>query len=228
MSSEPVEFREASGRRERKKQATRQALHQAAWTLVEERGLANVTIEAITDRVDVAPRTFFNHYSSKEEAVLGSDAERIDRVCSGVAERLAAGAAPLDALHRTMREESMWQDLTSDQLRRRMQLMRDQPLLFSCAASQWEDLSRRLAAIIAAATGSDIDRDVYPHLVVQVAVVATRSSMMFWAEHPGLDLSTLIDGAIEAIRAGLPAPAVTTTQQPITRQPISRKQGAHQ
>lgn len=198
---------EPPGRRERKKQATSRALHEAAWALVEERGLANVTIDAITDRVDVAPRTFFNHYSSKEEAVLGHDDERVESVCAAVAERLAEGASPLDALHSALRADAHWRQMTSAQLRRRMQLMRDEPMLFSVAANQWEETARRLASIIAAAIGEDSERDLYPALVVNTAVVAARIAMMHWSDHPEQDLSTLVDEALAAVKAGLPAPS---------------------
>ena len=63
----------APSRRERKKQATRQALHEAAFTLAEERGLTGTTVEAIAERADVAPRTFFNYFTCKEDAVLDRD-----------------------------------------------------------------------------------------------------------------------------------------------------------
>src|SRR5579875_1039070 len=59
--------------RERKKAATRQAIHDAAFELVERNGLAGTTIEAISDRAGVAPRTFWAYFSSKEDAVINRD-----------------------------------------------------------------------------------------------------------------------------------------------------------
>jgi AcrR family transcriptional regulator len=88
-------------RRERKKHATRDALEAAALDLVEARGLASVTVEGIAERADVAMRTFFNHFSSKEDAVIGWDPD-------GVGEVLAALAAeprsddPVARLHRVL------------------------------------------------------------------------------------------------------------------------------
>ena len=60
------------GRRERKKQATRAALREAALRLAIRDGVENVTVERIAGEADIALRTFFNYFSSKEEAVVAT------------------------------------------------------------------------------------------------------------------------------------------------------------
>jgi AcrR family transcriptional regulator len=59
------------GLRERKKRQARADMHRAALELVGEHGLDSVTVEMIAERAGISPRTFFNHWASKESAVLG-------------------------------------------------------------------------------------------------------------------------------------------------------------
>jgi AcrR family transcriptional regulator len=66
---------ETPGLRERKRVATRRAIQLAAISVVRERGLDAATIDEIARVADVSPRTFFNYFSSKEEAIIGDSPE---------------------------------------------------------------------------------------------------------------------------------------------------------
>lgn len=57
--------------RERKRTDTYQAIHDAAAELVLARGLHHVTVEQIAEHAGVSPRTFFNYFPTKEDAVIG-------------------------------------------------------------------------------------------------------------------------------------------------------------
>ena len=79
-------MRRPMGLRERKKEQTRRAIEDAAFRLFEERGYAATTVADIAEAADIAPRTFFAYFPSKE-AVVFHDTERDHE---SLAERLAS------------------------------------------------------------------------------------------------------------------------------------------
>ncbi|WP_409462408.1 TetR/AcrR family transcriptional regulator [Amycolatopsis sp. GA6-003] len=79
-----------TGLRERKKQATRVALREAALRLAIEHGPANVRVDDIAEAAGVSPRTYNNYFSSREEAIVAAvTADRENRIAAAVAERSA-------------------------------------------------------------------------------------------------------------------------------------------
>jgi AcrR family transcriptional regulator len=78
------------GLRDRKKQATRKALRDAALRLALERGPDNVRVDDIAEAAGVSPRTYNNYFSSREQAIVAAvTAEREARVAAAVAARPA-------------------------------------------------------------------------------------------------------------------------------------------
>lgn len=75
------------GLRERKKRRTRQALIDAAMRLYREKGLGGVTVAEIAREADVAPRTFFGYFESKEDVFLGRGDERLDLLVQAIRKR---------------------------------------------------------------------------------------------------------------------------------------------
>ncbi len=74
-SSRPIVSSPAGiGRRQRRAAETRVRLFRSALELIAEHGLANVTVEDITEAADVGKGTFFNYFASKDH-VLGVMAE---------------------------------------------------------------------------------------------------------------------------------------------------------
>jgi AcrR family transcriptional regulator len=70
----PTSLRErkpAPSLRERKKEETRTAIHEAALRLVAENGAPHTSIDAICSEAGVSTRTFFNYFPSKVAAILG-------------------------------------------------------------------------------------------------------------------------------------------------------------
>lgn len=83
-----IVIKKCDGLRERKRLETRHALEAAAIELVSANGLDATTIEAISERAGVSPRTFFNYFDSKEDALLGlHNVEFTDETVDECAER---------------------------------------------------------------------------------------------------------------------------------------------
>ena len=91
---------ETTSLRERNRASTWQSIHDAAAQLVLEGGLAAVTADEIAARAGCSRRTFFNYFPTKEDAVLGMRAPRIDAAELAAMERAEQGLAPFE---RTMR-----------------------------------------------------------------------------------------------------------------------------
>ncbi|WP_329027101.1 MULTISPECIES: helix-turn-helix domain-containing protein [unclassified Streptomyces] len=89
-----------SGRRERKKAATRQKIADTALRLFLERGYEAVGIREIAAEADVAVTTLFSHFASKEALVFEQDVDFEHRLAQAV-----SGRAPDEPLMAALRRE---------------------------------------------------------------------------------------------------------------------------
>jgi AcrR family transcriptional regulator len=195
------------GRRDRKKAATRAALSAAAMKLATENGVDHVTAEAIANAADVAPRTFHNYFSSKEEAIVASLLDQ----AQGFADLLRARPAeePMwDALRGAVRTLFDMQETQIELLSCQIHLINSNPSLLPHAAAAFAQVDRVLASAVADRTGTDIEHDMYPRLQAAAAVAAMKTAMYLWTQ--GLSTSaSMADLAVEAldqVRAGVPEP----------------------
>lgn len=93
------------GLRERKKQATREALRGAALRLAVERGPDQVRVEDIAEAAGVSPRTYNNYFASREQAIVSAvTADREARIAAAVAAR-PAGVPLADAVTEAVVEQ---------------------------------------------------------------------------------------------------------------------------
>jgi AcrR family transcriptional regulator len=87
------------GLRERKKQRTREQIIEAAMRLFAERGYQATTLADIATAADVAPRTFFTYFPSKEAVVFHNVDRDLDSLASALRDRLP-GETAFEALRR--------------------------------------------------------------------------------------------------------------------------------
>jgi AcrR family transcriptional regulator len=196
-----------TGRRERKKAATRRALQEAALRLVTERGFDHVTVEDIADAAVVSTRTFFNYFASKEQAVLGRDPATPESLRRALRDRPAA-ESPLRSLQVVLGEVAAdHAGSRSDWLARR-RLIRSEPRLLAASTADWIELERTLVEAMSERLGLDPERDLFPALLVSASISAVRVAALR-SRAVETSLPTLIAEAFSALEAGLDAPATT-------------------
>lgn len=206
---------QALGLRERKKVDTRRALSDAALKLAFEHGVDNVTREAIANLAGVSLRTFNNYFTGKYEALAYRQTERLRRSITALRERPAD--EPLwTAVTEAMIEplEADFADATGadDWVPTRGELVEVRKLLLSpeVRSAMSRDLVDEWIEAIAARSGTDPDRDMYPRLVVGVMQAVTDAAMNAYATaEPPVAITTVLREAMSAVAAGLPEPAGT-------------------
>lgn len=221
--SGPCRDLQGLGRRERKKLETRKSLRAAALRLATDRGCAAVTTDEIAAAADVSPRTFFNYFSSKEEALAGQDPDQVDRLKAALVAR-PQDEPPLTSLRAIMLE--LAEELTErrEEWQQRLALVRSDPLLLAASVASWNRAERALAEVVADRTGLDAHRDLYPSLAVGAVTSAMRAATMRWREEDGseLALTALVTEALDALAAGLPAPELPMSRPSHRTKPTRR------
>jgi AcrR family transcriptional regulator len=98
-----------SGRRSRKRLATRQGISNAATRLFFERGFDHVTVDEIAEAADVGRMTVFNHFPRKEDMFFDRDEEGRE-ILREVLRHRDPRVAPIETLrllaHRLVAEQS--------------------------------------------------------------------------------------------------------------------------
>jgi AcrR family transcriptional regulator len=193
-----------AGLRERKKQATRAALSGAAIRLARERGLEHVTADAIAEAVGVSPRTFHNYFANKEEAILAAIWDVTRELMATLRARPAAESA-WEAVRRATLDLVNDRRVSLDQLAAALRLLESSPALTVHNDALREQAGRTLVDIVAERSGTDPERDLYPHLIATALYAALTAAVNLWrAGKTGRDLPDLLDEAFDQIRAGLP------------------------
>ena len=150
-----------AGLRERKKAETRDALASAALRLADELGPDRVTVDEIAAAAGVSPRTFFNYFASKEDAIVGSTESSTSRVVQELASRPAA-EAPIDALRAAVHASADHLEADPDDWIIRHRLVTRYPALGVRYAARLAAVEHELVVEIARRTRLDADVDTYP------------------------------------------------------------------
>ncbi|WP_181772534.1 TetR/AcrR family transcriptional regulator [Amycolatopsis pittospori] len=197
------------GLRERKRLDTHRALATTAVRLVADRGLDNVTVEDISAAAGVSPRTFFNYFASKEDAVVISHADHAER-SRHIIEKFLATPKEIStprAFIDAIKEELAHVDENRDEWLGRMKAIHEHPSLHSRAVAMNHETATSTIEAIARRAGVDPKADLYPTLLLTTIGGAVNAALLHWYQHDGRTPALeLLDEAVETLLAGLPEP----------------------
>ncbi len=196
------------GLRERKKEQTRRKIEDAAIRLFVERGYQATTVADIAEAADIAPRTFFAYFPSKEAVLFGDFDETFD----GLREHMDARGpdeTTFDAVRAWIGTviDAAKADQERDACRRR--LIDGNEVLEAHERHLMGRFERLLAENVARDLGDDPD-DLQPRLVAAAAVaalMAMSSKDGEGHEHKAIDEEGLaqLDDAFAFLRGGIAA-----------------------
>lgn len=192
------------GLRERKKLETRTALRGAAVRLYLERGPAAVTVHDICEEAGVSPRTFFNYFDTKDDAVFDWDHRLTGQLVALLTAR-PGHEPPLEALRRTLRTaipalvaDAGWRD--------RRRLLQAYPELVPKLVHSNSHMTEALTESVAARTGLSAEA-LYPRMVAGAGLTALRASIRAWDPESSAEaLLAMVDECFDSLGAGLPEP----------------------
>jgi AcrR family transcriptional regulator len=195
-----VTLNDKPGLRERKKQATREALRIAALRLAVEKGWDQVRVEDIAAEAGVSTRTFNNYFAGKDEAFLATAYDRGARMQAALAARPAdepLWPAVIEAVIHGFATEAV--DL------RQARRIRPTPSLAVEQLKAIVVIEHGLAEGIARRIGADLEHDLYPRLLAAAVIGATRVAVEHWLRtETDLPFPPVLRDALERVAAGLP------------------------
>ena len=189
------------GLRERKKQRTREQIIEAAMGLFGERGYQATTIADIATAADVAPRTFFSYFPSKEAVVFYNVDRDLEGLASALRDRLP-GETAFDALRRWIDAKFDEWTAEEDEALLRKRLCREDEGLANFEGG----MMARIHELVLEAIADDLDEPqsaLRPRLVA-AAAMAALTSLEGSFENKAESLAVL-DDAMLFLRGGIDA-----------------------
>lgn len=190
------------GLRERKKRQTRERIEGTALRLFDRHGFDAVTIEDISAGAEVAPRTFFHYFATKDDVVLADYAERLRQLLDALAGR-PSDEAPWTALREAFRFVASQQSMDHGGMAVRLRIMASTPSVAARSLLLQAGWERDLATLLRSRGGVEDAADLATGLLAASALAAMRASMQRWSTDQSLDLASGVDRSFDLLGAGL-------------------------
>lgn len=204
---------EQPGRRERKKQRTREALIDAAFELFQAKGFDATTVEEIADAVDVSSRTFFRYFASKEDLPLTVQEEQLQAVLAALESRppeepvVTALRNATVSIARATENGEMGFDVARAKCM--IEMMSNSPAILARTLEHSQKKQADLTRVIATRMGVDPVSDLRPHIAAAMAGCAFQAVADLVRDAPDRYplMSEALDAAFAIIEKGVNFPS---------------------
>jgi AcrR family transcriptional regulator len=161
------------GLRERKKAQTRKAIADSAKRMFAERSYAKVTVAEIADAANIAVKTLFTYFASKEDILFEGEDDACEALVDHVAGR-PRGSSPFEAMQSFMLAHV---DATGRgalaELEAFQKMIDGGAPIAARLLSMWEHFEERLTEVLALETGAPADAPV-PRAVAAMLIAMYR------------------------------------------------------
>ena len=194
-----------AGLRERKKQKTRDAIVDAALKLFADRGYEATTIADIAAAADIAPRTFFGYFPTKEAVVFHDKATTIDSLRERITGR-EHGETAVDAMRAWIVELTKDVDFTDQREVARRCVVKDTPSLREHERANMAEFEDVLAEGVASDLGLP-KQSLRPRMIAAAAIAAMSTLEDFYDadKTPPAEPVEILDEALVFVRGGIDA-----------------------
>lgn len=187
--------------RQRQLDQTRRAIQRAALDLVVDRGFSAASVQSISEAAGVSPRTFFNHFRSKDEALVPDIPDFSDEHRQAFLD--ATDTDLLTALQHLLTDHvAAFLDVAGPggAAYTAVRLAQNSPDLLPRVLAVFESFKLRVADLVAQRDGLSPD-DLFCVVAADVALVTARAGIHRWSndvEHR--DLTDTVRDAYRALR----------------------------
>ncbi len=195
-------------RRERHQAKTRERLMLAALRLFAERGMAETSVEDITEAADVGKGTFFNYFPSKEHLLIAFGQSQVRKVEAVLAEA-RKGEKPVHQMLRDFARSVSREPGRTPLLIRSIIVapLTNDAVRESMIANMARGRKALAEFMVIGQQRGEIRKDVSPRHLARAVQQGMFGAFLLWSLDPSLEISGWLDTWGEIVFAGIKASA---------------------
>jgi TetR/AcrR family transcriptional regulator, regulator of mycofactocin system len=173
----------SSGLRELRAARTRDAIAAAAYALFAERGFQATTVDDIAARAEVAPRTFFRYFATKEAVMFARAPEQREQIAARLTDR-PADEHPFTSLVVVISEFAEQLEGHRKELKLRQKIAAQCPDIWAYERAVFDaDMAQTLSGFVAERLHTTVDADLRPQIWAAIVMSTLRIAVHNWLDH---------------------------------------------